>query len=116
MQHFRKIDVDCAQPEADAPAPDRIEAGEPRTTTWVASQTADGKVLAGLWEATPGRWRVSYDEWESCTVLSGISILRSDDGGEVTVRAGDSFVLEPGFAGSWEVVETTRKVFTVRLP
>ena len=116
MNFFRTIDVDCARPEADAPARDRIEAGEPRTTTWVASETPDGKVMAGLWEATPGRWRVEYDEWESCTVLSGVSILRGDDGTDVTVRAGDSFVIEPGFKGSWEVVETTRKVFTVKLP
>ncbi len=116
MQFFRKIDVECAQPEQDAPPPDRVEAGSPRTTTWVASESADGKVIAGLWEATPGRWRVEYDEWESCTVLSGLSIVRGDDGEERTVRAGDSFVIEPGFKGSWEVVETTRKVFTVKLP
>jgi uncharacterized cupin superfamily protein len=32
------------------------------------------------------------------------------------LREGDSFVIRPGFNGLWEVVETTRKVFVVRLP
>jgi uncharacterized protein len=36
--------------------------------------------------------------------------VSSQDGGETrTVRAGDAFVLRPGFKGTWEVVETTRK-------
>ncbi|ESR23194.1 cupin domain-containing protein [Lutibaculum baratangense] len=116
MDFFRIIDAESVKPEAGAPAAERIEEGSPRTTTWVASETPDGKTIAGMWEATPGRWRVEYDEWESCTILSGISIVRSSGGAERTVRAGDSFVIEPGFRGTWEVVETTRKVFTVRLP
>jgi len=31
------------------------------------------------------------------------------------VKAGDSFVLRPGFRGTWEVVETTRKDFVIRI-
>jgi uncharacterized protein len=31
------------------------------------------------------------------------------------LRAGDTFILRPGFKGSWEVVETTRKAYVIRL-
>jgi len=32
------------------------------------------------------------------------------------LRAGDSFVLRPGFKGSWEVLETTRKQYVILMP
>ena len=40
----------------------------------------------------------------------------AEDGGEpATVRAGDSFVIRPGFRGTWEVIETTRKDYVIRV-
>jgi uncharacterized protein len=40
----------------------------------------------------------------------------TEDGGDpVNLRAGDSMVLRPGFKGTWEVVETTRKDYVIRL-
>ena len=91
--------------------------GDPRTRTWSVEETPDGKVFAGVWEATPGAWRIAYDEWEFCTIQHGISIVH-EDGAETphVLREGDSFVIRPGFPGLWEVVETTRKLFVVRLP
>jgi hypothetical protein len=32
------------------------------------------------------------------------------------VASGDAFIIEPGFRGWWETVETTRKIFVIRLP
>jgi uncharacterized cupin superfamily protein len=32
------------------------------------------------------------------------------------LKAGDSFVIRPGFRGTWEVIETTRKHYVVRVP
>jgi uncharacterized cupin superfamily protein len=32
------------------------------------------------------------------------------------LRRGDHLVIEPGFSGTWQVVETTRKSFVIRLP
>jgi uncharacterized cupin superfamily protein len=32
------------------------------------------------------------------------------------LSAGDCFVIEPGFTGIWEVVETTTKHYVIRLP
>jgi uncharacterized cupin superfamily protein len=102
--------------EAGGPKPDRVIAGTPAFRTWTFEESADGKTFAGVWESTPGAWRISYDEWEYCSILSGVSIVTRDGEAPQRVNAGDAFVLQPGFVGTWEVVETTRKLFVVRLP
>ena len=114
MALFAAIDVAAVQPEEGTPAPDRLISGDPRFTTWNAEE-ADGGLYAGIWEATPGKWRIVYDEWEFCHILSGVSVIAEDGGEARTVKAGDSFVLRPGFRGTWEVVETTRKEYVIRL-
>ncbi|WP_181706358.1 cupin domain-containing protein [Chthonobacter rhizosphaerae] len=114
---FVPFDLSSIEPEDGSPDPDRIVKGEPRTRTWVVEEHDDGATVTGIWESTPGSWRVSYDEWEFCSILSGVTILHED--GAVTphvLREGDTFVIRPGFSGIWEVVETTRKMFVVRLP
>ena len=108
------IDTTAVEPEQGSPAEERLISGEPRFTTWNLDE-APGGIYAGVWEATPGKWRIEYDEWEFCHILTGVSVI-SEDGGETrTVTAGDSFILKPGFKGSWEVLETTRKEYVIRL-
>lgn len=102
-----------AAPEISRPDPAKVIAGDPVHRTWNI-EDRDG-LWCGIWESTPGVWRVAYDEWEYCRILSGVSVLTEDGGAAVTVRAGDSFVIRPGFAGTWEVVETTRKDYVIRL-
>ena len=111
---FLAISIDGIEPEAGAPAPDRLVSGNPRFLTWNAEER-EGGLYAGVWEATPGKWRIVYDEWEFCHILAGVSVITQDGGEARTVRAGDSFVLRPGFKGSWEVLETTRKEYVIRL-
>ncbi len=103
-------------PEDGAPAPERILTGAPRTKTWILDETPDGKQFSGVWECTPGAWRVVYDEWEFCSFLCGVSVITKDGAAPQTFRAGDSVVFRPGFLGTWEVVETTRKLFVARYP
>ena len=100
-------------PKVDRPAPDRLISGDPVFTTWNHEET-DG-LYCGIWQSTPGKWKVAYDEWEYCRILEGVSVISEDGGAAVTVRAGDSFILRPGFKGSWEVLETTRKDYVIRL-
>ena len=107
------LNTDAADAEHNAPAPEKVIAGEPKFTTWNVEER-DG-LYCGIWEATPGKWRISYDEWEYCRILSGVSVLTEEGGEAVTVRAGDSFILRPGFKGTWEVLETTRKDYVIRL-
>ncbi|MAY62578.1 MAG: cupin [Rhizobiales bacterium] len=107
------LSTDAAGPEHDAPAPEKVLSGDPKFTTWNAEER-DG-LYCGIWQATPGKWRISYDEWEYCHILSGHSVITEEGGEAVTVRAGDSFILRPGFKGTWEVLETTRKDYVIRL-
>ncbi len=100
-------------PETERPDPAKVLAGDPVFTTWNL-EDREG-LYCGIWESTPGKWRISYDEWEYCHILSGRSVIAEDGGAAVTVTAGDSFVIPPGFRGTWEVLETTRKDYVIRL-
>ena len=114
MSSFLDIDITGIEPEVSAPPADRLISGEPRFRTWNVEEQVGG-LYAGVWESSPGKWRIFYDEWEFCHILSGLSVIAEDGGEARTVKAGDSFVLRPGFKGSWEVVETTRKEYVIRL-
>ena len=111
--HFAALSIAGIDVEEGAPAPDRLISGTPTFRTWNVEE-AEGGIYAGIWESTPGKWRISYDEWEFCHILSGVSIITEDGGEARSVRAGDSFVIRPGFRGTWEVVETTRKEYVIR--
>ena len=101
------------EPEHDTPPADRLISGDPQFTTWNLEET-DG-LYAGIWQSTPGKWRVVYDEWEYFRILSGVSILTDAEGAETRLEAGDAFILRPGFQGTWEVLETTTKDYVIRL-
>ncbi|WP_299348426.1 cupin domain-containing protein [uncultured Shimia sp.] len=101
------------EPEHETPSEEKLISGAPRFTTWNLEER-DG-LYAGIWQSTPGKWHVSYDEWEYFRMLSGVSILTDADGQETRLKAGDAFILRPGFRGTWEVVETTTKDYVIRL-
>jgi len=101
-------------PEEDAgPPPDRIRAGSPKATYKLAAEHVGGKLSAGLWRCSLGSWRVAYTEWEFFQVLSGACELVGDDGERVVLGAGDAIVVEPGFAGTFTVLEPMEKRFVV---
>ena len=109
-----RVGIDGIPAETSTPPADRLVSGNPVHRTWNVED--DGKGLyAGVWESTPGAWRVAYTEWEFCHIVSGVSVLTEDGGEPVTVRAGDDFVIRPGFNGVWTVVETTRKTYVIKL-
>ena len=108
------FDISAITPETGAPAPDRLVAGNPVFTTWNIEET-EGGVYAGIWQATPGKWKISYDEWEYFHILEGHSVVTEDGGESVHLRAGDRYILRPGFKGTWEVLETTRKDYVIRV-
>lgn len=112
MIHFFRLDRAAVTPAESRPAPERLVSGDPVHTTWNFEE-GDG-LYCGLWQSTPGAWRVSYSEWEYCHILDGVSVLTEDSGEARTLRAGDSIVIRPGFTGIWEVVETTLKDYVIR--
>ncbi len=68
--NFVTFDVSGIEPEHDAPAADRLISGNPKFRSWNL-EDRDGNLFAGIWEATPGKWRIVYDEWEFCHILAG---------------------------------------------
>jgi uncharacterized cupin superfamily protein len=112
MPHLLPLTPTNTEPETSTPAPERLIHGDPVHTTWVL-EDREG-LCAGLWQSTPGKWRVFYDEWEYCRILEGHSVVTGEDGTTVHLRPGDALILRPGFRGTWEVLETTRKDFVIR--
>jgi uncharacterized protein len=110
---FLRLDTEEAPAEVMRPDPAKVLSGDPVHTTWNIEER-DG-LYCGIWQSTPGKWRISYDEWECCHILSGESVITEDNGESRRVGAGDSFILRPGFKGAWEVLETTRKEYVIRL-
>ncbi|RUS58847.1 cupin domain-containing protein [Pseudorhodobacter sp. E13] len=104
---------DGVPPETARPAAEKVLAGDPVHTTWNL-EDSDG-LYCGIWQSTPGKWRVSYAEWEYIRILQGVSVLTDATGKAVTLRAGDSWIIRPGFEGTWEVLETTVKDYVIRL-
>ncbi|NUS67090.1 MAG: DUF861 domain-containing protein, partial [Ensifer adhaerens] len=89
MTNMQKFDLSTVAAETGTPAIDRLISGAPQFKTWNLEE-AEGGLYAGVWESTPGKWRVVYEEWEYFHILSGYSIVTQDGGEAAHLRAGDS--------------------------
>ncbi|CBS89115.1 cupin domain-containing protein [Azospirillum lipoferum] len=99
-------------PRESTPMPERLIAGSPAFKTWAQDAAKDDKVLTGVWEATPGETRsIKGETFEFCHILAGVIEITPDGGEPVVYRAGDSFVMKPGFTGVWKTIETVRKIY-----
>lgn len=112
MSFLQRVARDGITPEVTRLAAEKLLAGDPVHSTWLL-EDADG-LYCGLWQSTPGTWRTSYSEWEYVYIHSGHSILTDLNGNATDLRAGDSYIIRPGFVGTWQVVETTLKDFVIR--
>ena len=112
MTLAQRVTATGTTPDVSRPDPARVTRGDPVQTTWNLEDA--GGLCAGLWQSTPGAWRVSYAEWEYFHVLEGHSVLTGDEGTVQTLRAGDALILRPGFAGVWDCIETTLKEYVIR--
>lgn len=113
MTLIQRVTRDGTAPDVTRPDPAKVISGDPVHSTWNL-EDRDG-LYAGLWQSTPGKWRVSYSEWEYFRILSGYSILTGADGSVTQLHPGDSLILRPGYEGTWEVVQTTLKDYVIRL-
>lgn len=98
--------------EVTKPEPEKVVDGDPVHRTWNV-EDVDG-LYCGVWQSTPGAWRVDYAEWEYVHILAGVSVLTGEDGSEITLRAGDAWIIRPGFRGVWRVIESTLKEYVIR--
>ncbi|QWW71098.1 cupin domain-containing protein [Rhizobium sp. WYJ-E13] len=101
-------------PRESTPLPERLIAGSPTFKTWAMDEAKDGLVLSGVWEATPGETKsIKGGVFEFCHILSGVVEITPAGGEPVIYKAGDSFVMKPGFVGVWKTIETVRKIYVV---
>jgi len=66
---------------------------------------------AGIWECSPGKYRLERASDEMCYILQGNWRLGGDEGDEYEVKAGDLLYLRKGWSGTSHVIETIRKVY-----
>jgi uncharacterized protein len=111
MTHLLRVTREGTEPEVSRPDPAKVVSGDPIHTTW--NLETRGNLYAGMWHSTEGAWQCSYTEWEYVHILEGVSVLTATDGTQTTLRAGDSYVIRPGFEGTWRVVEPTLKDYVI---
>jgi uncharacterized cupin superfamily protein len=100
-------------PAVEEGKPGNVVSGEPATRLQNYFTDGTGQFFSGIWESSPGKWRVSYAENEFCGILSGSVVLTGADGRSQTFKAGDAFVVPAGFEGTWETLEPVRKWYAI---
>jgi uncharacterized protein len=105
-----------AEMSLSKPPPDRVLDGDPHHTARNYFSDSTGQLFSGVWESTPGRWRVTYTENEFCHITAGKVVIESVDGNRSSFGAGDSFVIPAGFIGVWHVLEPLRKLYVIFEP
>jgi uncharacterized cupin superfamily protein len=68
----------------------------------------------GLWQCTPGEWRLSIPRDEFCHFISGRATYRRDDGEIIEARPGACVHFPAGWIGTCTVHETMRNVYMLR--
>lgn len=100
-------------PESAIPAATNLITGDPRQQIWNAFSDPEGRFHVGRWASTVGMWRINYTERELCHILTGIVRLTDDSGAQRTYKSGDTFMIDKGFAGTWEVLEDCSKIYAI---
>lgn len=85
--------------------------GTPSMKTWVLHKAKDGSMISGIWECTKGSYHATYSAYEYVVLIKGRIVITPDGGTPVTVQAGDAFVVEKDFKGTWKIEEDVRKHF-----
>jgi uncharacterized cupin superfamily protein len=109
------VDFAATQPERSRsrPSPDRLLEGQPEQTVANYFSDSTGQFFAGVWESTPGRWKVRYTENEFCHITRGRVRIEDANGAVREFGEGASFVIPAGFSGVWHVLEPTSKLYIV---
>jgi uncharacterized cupin superfamily protein len=97
----------------DAVEQERIVSGQPKRTYKTLYSSKSDEFHSGIYECTAGKWNVTYNEDEFCTLLEGRVRLTNDKGETQEYNAPDSFLVPSGYQGTWEAVTPVRKFFVI---
>lgn len=92
-----------------------VVSGEPTMTTWFEYQSDDKSIVNGTWRATPGVFHARSKYHEFVCMIDGEIVITAEGEESVTVRAGDTFNIPAGFAGTWDIREPVLKRFLLCL-
>ena len=92
-----------------------VTEGVPTMKTWILYTSHDESMISGYWEATPGSYHATYTDYEFVHIIAGKLIITADGESPVELGAGEAFVVEPGFKGTWQIIEPIRKYFDIKL-
>ena len=110
-----KFGVRAATPiETDLDGWTKVE-GHPTMKTWIEYTSDDGTMISGWWAATPGTYHATYAAIELVHMIEGAITITSDGGEPVHVEAGDAFVVEKTFVGTWKIEKEVFKHFSIKL-
>ena len=87
--------------------------GEPSMKRWRQYVSDDQKLVCAWWQGMPGVYHATYNAWEFVHLLEGEIIITPDGDEPRRVAAGDTFIIEKGFSGTWEIRKQALKVCTV---
>ncbi len=105
---------DCRTQPVAKDTSDVAVSGSPKHTAWPHFVSADGNCRAGEWESTAGVFNGPMNnQIEYCHIIEGEARIVTDDGKEVTVRAGDGFVMDNGLNPVWHVDSYVKKHFVI---
>lgn len=94
--------------------PERLISGDPNFKTWEQDSSCGGMISTGVWETTAGEWcSMKGKNFEFCYIVSGSGELIPEGGMPAAYKAGDAFVMKPGWVGTWRAIEKTRKIFVI---
>ncbi len=102
------------EPREYRPPAEKVIEGDIVCRNWDIDSAKDGKIRAGVFESTVGmNHSIKGEAWEFCLILSGIVEVTEQGEAPVTYRAGDCFIMKPGYVGTWRTIETVRKVWVI---
>jgi uncharacterized protein len=108
-RHVSELDL-----EPVALDPNQVLEGSPRVSELVLWTSADGGMVAGVWQITEGVV-TDVEADELFVVVSGLAAVEIEGGPTLELSPGVMGILHAGDRTVWRIHETLRKVFQVTL-
>jgi uncharacterized cupin superfamily protein len=86
--------------------------GEEMTTSGL-TLWKDGDQEVGVWQCTPGPSYWKLETHEFVQIVAGRMTVTPDGGAPTEIGPGDVAVFPRGWAGTWQIHETIRKVYVI---
>jgi hypothetical protein len=108
---FRFEDTPLTEPAISIDASVVLSGANVIERTRILYADAAGEMTVGLWESSPGAWRIETNEDEYVRLLHGEIRIYDGTGAGRHFKPGDSFFVPEHFRGVWESVGEVRKIF-----